>query len=374
MNNIYNELKYSERITLELRRIYESRGYTHFRMSKFEPYDLYARNKDFLTSDEVLTFTDYTGKLLALKPDVTMSIIKNSDYRDGGSVEKYYYNENVYRVKAGTHSFGELLQTGVECIGEIDAYDVAEVVIMAVKSLAAVSDKYVLDVSDMGIVSSLLAKKKLTEEEKHSIIKCIGDKSAHGIADVCRTAGVEESFERALLTLVTCGGALGESVGKLKEALAGFDVEDSISGLESLLTSLDRCGMADHVRLDFSVVYDRTYYNGIVFRGFVEGVPERVLSGGRYDLLLRRMGKRGGGIGFAVYVDTLERLEKRDVPYTDVLVLTTDGDNADDVAAETEKLIAEGKTVLTARAVPHRRRFGMIMKLSEGKLTEVTDI
>ncbi len=373
MNNIYNELKYSERITFELRRIYESHGYTHFRMSKFEPYDLYARNKDFLTSDEVLTFTDYTGKLLALKPDVTISIIKNSDYRDGGSIEKYYYNENVYRVKAGTHSFGELMQTGVECIGDIGAYETAEVVIMAAKSLAAVSDRYVLDVSDMGIVSSLLAKIALTEEDKHSIIKCIGDKSAHGIADICRASGVEKTIESALLTLVTCGGALSESLSKLKEALAGFDVEDSVSELESLLAALERCGVSDHVRLDFSVVYDKTYYNGIVFRGFVEGVPERVLSGGRYDLLLNRMGKHGGGIGFAVYIDTLERLEKRNVSYTDVLVLMTDKDKADSVVAETEKLIADGKTVLTARAVPQRRRFGAIMKLSEGKLTEVTE-
>jgi ATP phosphoribosyltransferase regulatory subunit len=53
------------------------------------------------------------------------------------------------------------------------------------------------------------------------------------------------------------------------------------------------------------------YYNGIVFQGYVPGVPSCVLSGGSYDRLLKRMGKKGRGIGFACYLDKLERLEVR---------------------------------------------------------------
>ena len=73
-------------------------------MSKFEEYDLYTRNKDFLVSDSIITFTDTSGALMALKPDVTLSIIKDSADVDG-SVKKVYYNENVYRVSKGTQSF-----------------------------------------------------------------------------------------------------------------------------------------------------------------------------------------------------------------------------------------------------------------------------
>ena len=58
--------------------VFESYGYRQFRMSKFEEYDLYVRNKDFLLSDKIITFNDTNGKLMALKPDVTLSIIKNS--------------------------------------------------------------------------------------------------------------------------------------------------------------------------------------------------------------------------------------------------------------------------------------------------------
>ena len=76
-------LKSDERALLTLRSLYKAYGYLPFKMSKFEEYDLYVRNKDFLVSDSIITFTDTAGKLLALKPDVTLSIIKNGTDEKG---------------------------------------------------------------------------------------------------------------------------------------------------------------------------------------------------------------------------------------------------------------------------------------------------
>ena len=114
MNINDNVLSVTERLTFSLRGLYSKYGYQPYRMSKFEEYDLYSRNKDFLISDSVITFTDIGGKLMALKPDVTLSIIKN---HTDGETKKLYYNENVYRVAKGTNTFKEIMQSGVECIG-----------------------------------------------------------------------------------------------------------------------------------------------------------------------------------------------------------------------------------------------------------------
>ena len=88
------DLSFPERIMFALRSLYGSQGYTRFKMNKFEEYDLYAGNKEFLLSDSVLTFTDGNGKLMALKPDVTLSIVKSSR-DDQNGLQKYYYNEMV---------------------------------------------------------------------------------------------------------------------------------------------------------------------------------------------------------------------------------------------------------------------------------------
>ena len=89
-------LKQEERISLALRSLYTQYGYQPYKMSKFEEYDLYVANKEFLVGDGVITFNDTDGKLLALKPDVTLSIIRNS--ADGKGKRKVYYDENVYRI------------------------------------------------------------------------------------------------------------------------------------------------------------------------------------------------------------------------------------------------------------------------------------
>ena len=131
-------LDYQERILASLRVLYDRYGYRPYKMNKFEEYDLYARNKDFLISDSIITFTDRSGKLMALKPDVTLSIVKNT--ADTGSVQKLYYNENVYRVSKGSGVFREMLQVGLECLGQIDDYAIFEVLLLAAKSLLAISN------------------------------------------------------------------------------------------------------------------------------------------------------------------------------------------------------------------------------------------
>ena len=84
-------LKNEEKAIFRLRQLYGKYGYSQYKMSKFEEYDLYVRNKDFLVSDSIITFTDTNGKLLALKPDVTLSIIKNTK-DEKNKVNKVYYN------------------------------------------------------------------------------------------------------------------------------------------------------------------------------------------------------------------------------------------------------------------------------------------
>ena len=150
-----NILKNEERAVFALRALYKNYGYSPFKMSKFEEYDLYVRNKDFLVGDSVITFNDTDGKLLAMKPDVTLSIIKNTVDEDNVK-RKVFYNENVYRVSPKTHRFKEIMQTGIECIGDIDITDVYEVVFLAAKSLSLISPDFVLDISHLGIHSSIL--------------------------------------------------------------------------------------------------------------------------------------------------------------------------------------------------------------------------
>lgn len=293
-----------EKIIFTLRSIYDRCGYALYKMSKFEPYDLYVRNKDFLISENVITFTDVNGKLMALKPDVTLSIIKNTKDMPG-QVQKLYYNENVYRVAGAGRQYKEIMQVGLECLGDIDAACICEVVSLALKSLRAISPRCVLDLSHSGIVSSVV--EELPDSVKAEILRCVGEKNRHELLLVCEQNEVDS---RLLSALIDCYGKPNDVLAKLHALPLPESGKTAVQELAQLIEAL---GSDDGLRIDLSILSNTKYYNGITFKGFVDGVPESVLSGGRYDKLLRRMKKNSGAIGFAVYLDALERFAIEEV-------------------------------------------------------------
>ena len=159
------ELKPEEQVTLKLRGLYERYGYKKYKMSKFEEYSLYSENKDFLEGNKIITFTDLDGRLMALKPDVTLSFIKNSNISED-TAEKAYYLENVYRESKDSRNFKEINQMGLELIGALDDYGITEVLSLAADTLAAVSPDYILEFSHMDYVVALLGNLDISEQIK----------------------------------------------------------------------------------------------------------------------------------------------------------------------------------------------------------------
>jgi ATP phosphoribosyltransferase regulatory subunit len=108
------------------------------------------------------------------------------------------------------------------------------------------------------------------------------------------------------------------------------------------------------------------YYDGIVFKGFLNGISEAVLSGGAYDPLMKRMNRRSRAIGFALYLDALEELEGTRAPHDiDVLLIYGDKTEAESVIKTKNKIISEGKTVYAAKAIPKKIRFSEIVYLDK---------
>lgn len=363
MTSIDQVLKYEEKALYRLRALYSAYGYTPFKMSKFEEYELYARNKNFLVSDHVITFTDTDGKLMALKPDVTLSIVKN--HRDGGQ-QKLYYDEHVYRVSGSTHAFREITQTGLECLGEIDAYQRAEVLRLAYESLSTVAEDFVLDVSHLGIVSAVVEMLGLTGSACREVLNLLAEKNLHGLRALLQKERVEEESAELLLALVTLSGRQDVVLPALYRLLPDA-LSEKLAELEMAVSALP----AERVRIDFSVVNDMSYYSGIVFRGFVNGVPTGVLSGGEYNNLMRRMGHRADAIGFAVYLDELARLYAPSETYdVDTLLLYTAEDAPTRVEAAVQDLVSKGERVLACRAVPEKLTYGRLVRLNaEGGIT-----
>lgn len=362
-----DNLKYDEQAVFLLRSLYSKYGYKQYKMRKFEEYDLYVRNKDFLISDSVITFTDTNGKLMALKPDVTLSIVKNTKDSDG-SVQKVYYDENVYRVSKGTHSYKEIKQAGLECIGDVDTYCVCEVLSLAVKSLMTISESCVVDVSDLAILFALYDYIGLSYEVRKRMTSLISDKNTHEMKRLCEDMSVSAESTALLEELISYNGTPDEILPKLKAMAERIGAQAEFSEFESVVSSLDK-ELQSKLRIDFSVVSDINYYNGIVFKGFIDKIPDSVLSGGRYDSLMQSMSRKSKAIGFAVYIDMLERfnVKEREFDYAAVL-LYSENDSISTVKDTAQRLINEYGCVFTTKKLPEKATYGKLFELQNGEV------
>jgi len=346
-------LKNEERAVFTLRSLYRRYGYAPYKMSRFEEYDLYVRNKDFLVSDQIITFSGDRGRLMALKPDVTLSIVKNAP-EEPGVVQKVYYNENVYR------DYREIMQAGLECVGDLGEYEIAEVVLLAAKSLQLLGERYVLNLSHMGLLAAVMDSCGFTGRQQKQAMEALRRKNSQELRALC---GAKEAAWEKLSVLAACHGGR-EELEKVAAVLTTPEEKQAFSQLEAVWRILENSGC--NACLDFSVGNNMGYYSGVVFRGYLQGIASSVLSGGQYDKLPRKMGRKARAIGFAIYLDLLQELQREENHFdVDTLILHDGSVDTVTLTAAAEEAAEKG-TVLVAKQLPKGRRWKWLVQYEKG--------
>lgn len=302
-----NFLKPRERVSLQLRMLYEKAGFQQYHMGRFEEYSLYQENRRFLPSDQLITFTDLDGRLLALKPDVTLSIAKNARIEKNGC-GRFYYQEKIYRPSQESHTFQEISQMGVECIGNVDDEVTAQAVSLAIQSLALTGKEYVLEVSHMGFVTGLLDAVGAPEAIRPQLFICIQNRNWHDLQELAADAGLSKQGIDALCKLGKLSGPWEEVLENAEVLALNSAMGAALSELRTLCQALS--GQTERLKLELSLVNDMKYYNGIVLQGFLEGLPGAVLKGGRYDPLAAQFRPGTRAVGYALYLDALNQPDR----------------------------------------------------------------
>ena len=298
-------LQPKERASFALRALYEAAGCRKYHMGRFEEYGLYQANRSFLSSEQVITFTDLDGRLLALKPDVTLSIAKTAQPAPGETL-RYYYHENVYRPSAESHTFKEISQMGLEMLGAVGEAQVQQAVCLAARSLDALGADWVLEVSHMGYLFGLFDALGVPDAARAKLLEKLREKNAHELRAAAGAAGLADAAADILCSVLSLCGSYADTLAKAAALCRNDAMRAAVAELEALAVPLEKAGGV--IRLDMTLAGEMEYYNGLVFQGYLKALPRPLLKGGRYDLLMQKFTPGAGAIGFAVYLDELDRL------------------------------------------------------------------
>ncbi|WP_242004574.1 ATP phosphoribosyltransferase regulatory subunit [Brachyspira aalborgi] len=316
--NLINE----NSIVSNLINIYERFGFKKIKLSKFEDYNLYNNNKDFLQTEHILTFMNLNGNLKSLRPDVTLSIVKKILKDNEKETQKIYYIEDIYKIVS--NEYEEIPQVGVEIIGKLNNYSNLEIISMAIESLKSINKNYILEISNIDFISAIFDEINLEENLKIEILNNIYLKNKHDLEKLLNK-NVDCKYKKYILSFVELSGNYKYILKKLKSLIINKKMQKSYEELKSLSFVFELYNNFDKILLDFSIESQLGYYNGIIFKGYIKESNDIILSGGRYDKLLNKFNSNKNAIGFAIYMDKLYEKNKTS-DFIDILILYKSGD------------------------------------------------
>ena len=305
MKNYIKNMSKKDLVLLNIRKMYDSYGYKKISLPSFEEYDLYNENKDFIDRN-VLTVMSPNGKLLALRPDITLSVAKKVSKDQSLKYSKIYYQENTYNLTKYV-GYEEDEQLGIELIGKESTFLDFEIINLAVKSLDIINKKSMIILSHAGFISSIFENFDLEYEIKEQILDCINRKNSHDIQKILkRNEHISENVKKLICKIPELSGNL-ENIEKeiLKYEING-NTKKILSELKQLNSLLLKFHKKSKIIFDFSIVKNLNYYNGIILQGYIENFPNIILTGGRYDKLFEKFGVDTGAVGFAILTDGLK--------------------------------------------------------------------
>lgn len=293
MEEYVKYLSTEEKKTIQLKALFQHHHFQRYYLSAFESYDVYVQSRNYQAEQEVITFIGSNGQVMALKPDITLSIIQNTG---ADEAKRCFYDEDVYRHDYKNQEYRRIHQLGVEQIGQLSLTDEQEILQLAMDSLKLLGQGQIA-FSHRRLLDEMLTW--FDDKQKGAVLQALKQKAIHELKKLTLLHSFSDEKWQLLQKLLFTEEAV---LQQIEDALMLFNDSASqqvLNNLKQLMQTLPK-----HVfRLDLSIIDDKDYYSGLIFHGFLPDVASPVLIGGRYDQLLSRQGKQQQGIGFAVYLD-----------------------------------------------------------------------
>ena len=330
VRDVYQK-EYARKLVIEgrIRRILKQYGYDELQTPSFEFFDIFNKERGSVDSRELYKFFDREGNTLVLRPDMTPPVAR--------CAAKYYTDENLpIRLSYLANTFinyssyqGRLKEAtvqGAELIGDDTSDADAEIIAMTIDSLKSAGLRdFQVDIGQVEFFNGLVEEAGLSTETEEQLRELIEEKNFFGVEELVSEQKLSKALSDLFLKLPDLFGPV-EVIETARSMTDNPRCLAAIRRLENLYRILGYYGLSDYVSFDLGMLGKYKYYTGIIFRGVTFGMGEPIVSGGRYDGLMRQFGKDAPSVGFSISIDGLLAALSRqkiqvDIPKTDAVLL-----------------------------------------------------
>lgn len=300
----YNKLQLQEKLHV----LFKSYGYSDIQTPTFEFFDIFNKERGSVASKNMYKFFDRDGYTLVLRPDMTPSIAR--------AVAKYYQDECMpIRLCYAGNAFinnseyqgklKEFTQIGSEFLGDNTSDADAEVVAMVIEALIESGLKeFQIEIGQPEFFKGLVEEACLDTDTTEVLRELLENKKYFGVEEVLDSVNMKSDIKEVFKKFASFAGSI-DMIREAKKLVNNDKSLASLDRLEKIYDILEIYGMDKYVSFDLSMLNMYEYYTGIVFKGYTYGTGDEVVTGGRYDNLLKQFGKDFPAIGFAINLDQL---------------------------------------------------------------------
>ena len=319
-DRLFAECQERREVQNRLIRLFRQRGYLEVSTPDTEYYDLFALSGSAIAQERMLQVNDMSGKICVMRPDSTTPIarVAATKLRSLPLPQRLYYDQKVYRSNPANNGGNrEIPQCGVELIGADGLRADVEIIATAIDALRSCgATRFHVELGHAAFFRDLAGRLELDQagvEQMRSVIESKNFAALHALLVPYCSNPASDALKRL--------SRLFGSVEVLDEAERLAGKTEPVDYLRRLYDELSAAGYGQFIRFDLGMVHQIDYYTGVVFRGYVEGAGEAVLSGGRYDNLVEFFGRKAQATGFSVDVDAVAHtLPESALPKLRVLV------------------------------------------------------
>lgn len=276
-------------------------GYMNIEPSIFEEYDEFTSVNSRIDKKSTVKILESNSDILILSPDITTGIINKFMPRwDYDLMLKIFYYGKTY--KHNGNGIKENREIGIEIIGDNSQNIDQNTLMTAERIISRYSDNYLLEIGNSKFLKGIMLACSFNKEDYDNILDLLYLKNKQELDDYLSKLNYKEPI-CTLLNILDLEGTYEEITGKLE----GLYLNDMMkAGLQELKTVDDYMkNITDKIIYDLSMVSELSYYDGIIFRGYIQGSNTEIIKGGRYDSFTEQFGVKIPAIGFTVELDEL---------------------------------------------------------------------